>query len=66
MPQKQKIKLAKVKAALDTPCPKCGHAIAPAELLRVDFERAVCPKCGERFVPGRGIYSSSSAASRTA
>jgi predicted RNA-binding Zn-ribbon protein involved in translation (DUF1610 family) len=52
MPQKQKIKLAKVKAALGTPCPKCGHSIPPAEIRRVDFERVECPKCGERFIPG--------------
>ncbi len=52
MPKKQKINLAEVKAALDTPCPKCGHAITPAEVRRVDFERVECPKCGERFVPG--------------
>lgn len=52
MPQKQKINFAKVNAALDTPCPKCGYLIAPAELRRVDFERVVCPECGERFIPG--------------
>lgn len=52
MPQRQKINLAKVNAALNTSCPKCGHLIAPAELRRIDFERVECPKCGERFVPG--------------
>jgi ribosomal protein S27AE len=53
MPQKQTINLANVLAVLDRLCPKCGHAIAPAELRRVDFERVECPKCGERFIAGR-------------
>jgi hypothetical protein len=43
MPQKQKINRAKVEASLNTLCPKCGRAIAPAELRRVDFERVVMP-----------------------
>jgi predicted RNA-binding Zn-ribbon protein involved in translation (DUF1610 family) len=45
MPQKQKINLAKVNAALDTPCPKCGYSITPAEIRRVDFEHVECPEC---------------------
>jgi predicted RNA-binding Zn-ribbon protein involved in translation (DUF1610 family) len=51
MPSKQKINRAKVEAALNTPCPKCGYSIAPADIRRVDFERVECPKCGERFIP---------------
>jgi hypothetical protein len=41
----------KVQASLDTICPKCGKAISPAEVRRVDFERIECPECGERFAP---------------
>jgi ribosomal protein S27AE len=51
MPKKQRINLAKVLAALNTPCPKCGHSIPPKERRHVDFEHIVCPKCGERFKP---------------
>jgi ribosomal protein S27AE len=53
MPKKQKINLAKVLAALNTPCPKCGYSIPPGEKRRVDFEHMQCPKCGERFIAGR-------------
>jgi predicted RNA-binding Zn-ribbon protein involved in translation (DUF1610 family) len=53
MPKKQRINLEKVKAALDTVCPKCGCTITPAKIRRVDFERIECPECGERFVPER-------------
>jgi ribosomal protein S27AE len=53
MPKKQKINLAKVLAALNTPCPKCGYSIPPGEKRRVDFEHMQCPKCGERFIPHR-------------
>jgi ribosomal protein S27AE len=51
VPQKQKINLDKVKAALNTLCPKCGCSIAPDKIRRVDFQRMACPECGERFVP---------------
>jgi predicted RNA-binding Zn-ribbon protein involved in translation (DUF1610 family) len=51
MPKKQKINLEKVQAALNTPCPKCGYAIPPAEIRRVDFDNIRCSKCGERFTP---------------
>jgi predicted RNA-binding Zn-ribbon protein involved in translation (DUF1610 family) len=51
MPHKQKINLDKVRAVLDTSCPKCGDSIAPADLRRVDSERIECPECGERFIP---------------
>jgi ribosomal protein S27AE len=52
MPRARKINLEKVRASLDTVCPKCGSLILPAEVRRVDFERIECPICGERFVPG--------------
>jgi phage FluMu protein Com len=42
-----------VKASLSTPCPHCGHAIAPAELRRVDFEQVRCPRCKQAFIPGK-------------
>jgi ribosomal protein S27AE len=49
MPQKQKINLAKVKAALNTFCPKRGYSIPPAEIRHMDFDTMKCPKCGEVF-----------------
>jgi len=52
MPRSRKINLGKVRASLNTQCPKCGHLIPPAEVKRVDLERAQCPKCGEKFQPG--------------
>jgi predicted RNA-binding Zn-ribbon protein involved in translation (DUF1610 family) len=45
----RKVNLEKVQASLDAVCPKCGKAISPAEVRRVDFERIECPLCGERF-----------------
>jgi hypothetical protein len=51
MPHKPKINLEKVRAALDTVCPKCGRRIPPAEVQRIDFTRVKCPACGEAFVP---------------
>ena len=53
MPQKQKINLEKVKASLNTVCPKCGYSIAPDRILRFDSERIACPECGERFAPAK-------------
>jgi predicted RNA-binding Zn-ribbon protein involved in translation (DUF1610 family) len=53
MVRAKKVNLEKVKASLDAVCPKCGKAISPAEVRRVDFERMECPACGERFAPGR-------------
>jgi ribosomal protein S27AE len=47
MPRSRKINREKVQVSLDTPCPKCGFSILPAQLRRVDFERIECPKCGE-------------------
>jgi predicted RNA-binding Zn-ribbon protein involved in translation (DUF1610 family) len=51
VPQKQKINLTKVKASLNTVCPKCGCSIAPDKIRRIDFQQVRCPECGERFVP---------------
>jgi ribosomal protein S27AE len=51
MPRSRKINLEKVRASLDTKCPKCGFTITPDLVKRVDFERLECPKCGERFRP---------------
>jgi hypothetical protein len=51
MPSKQKINVEKVRACLDTICPKCGYRITPVEIQRVDFERMKCPQCAEIFVP---------------
>jgi ribosomal protein S27AE len=47
----KKVNLEKVQASLDAVCPKCGKAISPAEVRRIDFERMECPACGERFAP---------------
>ena len=57
MVNKPKIDRAKVAAALTNYCTKCGHAIPPDKIQRIDFERMVCPNCGERFTPGvlRGL-----------
>jgi predicted RNA-binding Zn-ribbon protein involved in translation (DUF1610 family) len=52
MPQKQKINLEKVKAALNTVCPKCGCSITPDKIRRIDSEQIECPECGQRFTPG--------------
>jgi predicted RNA-binding Zn-ribbon protein involved in translation (DUF1610 family) len=46
----RKVNLEKVQASLDAVCPKCGKAISPAEVRRVDFEHIECPACAERFV----------------
>jgi ribosomal protein L37AE/L43A len=51
----RRINLAKVQASLDAICPKCGKAISPAEVKRVDFEHIECPACGERFAPGQFV-----------
>lgn len=53
MPRKQKINLEQVMASLNTVCTKCGCAITPDKIRRIDFEQIVCPECGERFVPER-------------
>jgi hypothetical protein len=42
----RKVNLEKVQASLDAVSPKCGKAISPAEVRRVDFERIECPACG--------------------
>jgi ribosomal protein S27AE len=55
MPLKQKINLEKVKAALNTLCPKCGYSIAPDRIRRIDFEQLECPECGQRFTPGEKL-----------
>jgi ribosomal protein S27AE len=52
MVTKQKINRAKVMAALNTLCPKCGYSIPPGEIRRVDFDKMECPGCGARFKPG--------------
>jgi ribosomal protein S27AE len=52
VPRSRKINLEKVLALLNTTCPKCGFAITPDQVKRVDFERMECPKCGEKFRPG--------------
>ena len=51
MPRSRKINRENVQASLDTPCPKCGFAITPDLIKRVDFERVECPKCGAKFRP---------------
>jgi predicted RNA-binding Zn-ribbon protein involved in translation (DUF1610 family) len=51
MPSKQKINLEKVRASLNTLCPKSGYSIEPDQLLRVDSNQIECPECGERFIP---------------
>ncbi len=43
--------LDKVKASLNTLCPKCGHSIPPEKLYRVDSDHIQCPECAERFIP---------------
>jgi hypothetical protein len=44
MMHKNKINLAKVLAALNTICPKCGYSISPAQIMRVDSERSALPR----------------------
>jgi predicted RNA-binding Zn-ribbon protein involved in translation (DUF1610 family) len=53
VPRKQKIDLAAVRACLDTVCTKCGYAVPPGEVHRVDFDKMICPACGETFIPHR-------------
>jgi hypothetical protein len=43
MVTKQKINRAKVMAALNTLCPKCGYSISPDKIRRVDFDKMECP-----------------------
>jgi predicted RNA-binding Zn-ribbon protein involved in translation (DUF1610 family) len=50
LPRSRKINLEKVRASLNTTCPKCGATITPDLVERLDFERMECPKCGERFL----------------
>jgi predicted RNA-binding Zn-ribbon protein involved in translation (DUF1610 family) len=52
MPRKPKINLEKVKAALNTICTKCGYAIPPDRICRIDSEQIKCPEFGQRFTPG--------------
>jgi ssDNA-binding Zn-finger/Zn-ribbon topoisomerase 1 len=47
VPRKQTINLTKVKASLNTVCPKCGFSIAPDKIRRIDFQQVHCPECGE-------------------
>jgi ribosomal protein S27AE len=54
VPRSRKINLEKVRAPLNTTCPKCGVTIMPDQVKRVDFERIECPKCGEKFQPLAG------------
>jgi uncharacterized protein (UPF0212 family) len=49
----RKVNLETVQVSLCAVCPKCGKAISPAEVRRVDFERMECPACGERFASTR-------------
>jgi ssDNA-binding Zn-finger/Zn-ribbon topoisomerase 1 len=51
VPRKQKINLERVKASLETVCPKCGCPIAPDKIRRIDFRQVECPECGEHFIP---------------
>jgi predicted RNA-binding Zn-ribbon protein involved in translation (DUF1610 family) len=53
MVSRKRVDIKKVRASLDTTCPKCGKIITPAEMQRIDFERMKCPACGERFAPIR-------------
>ena len=53
----------KVLASLSTICPKCGHAITPAEITRVSWEEIECPACRVRFDPAKSKASSLIAAS---
>jgi phage FluMu protein Com len=46
---RRKIDLAKLRASMDTPCPKCGYSIPPNETMRVSFTEIKCPKCSEVF-----------------
>jgi predicted RNA-binding Zn-ribbon protein involved in translation (DUF1610 family) len=52
MPSKQKINLEKVRAALNTVCPKCGCMITPDRILRIDSQQIQCPQCGELLTLG--------------
>jgi ribosomal protein S27AE len=58
MVTKQKINREKVMDALNTLCPKCGYAIPPGEIRRIDCHRMECPRCGEAFTPGSAHHSS--------
>jgi predicted RNA-binding Zn-ribbon protein involved in translation (DUF1610 family) len=51
MTPRRKINLEKIRAGLNTPCPKCGHLITPAEIKRITWDEIECPKCGEHFDP---------------
>jgi DNA-directed RNA polymerase subunit RPC12/RpoP len=52
MPRKPRINLEKVNAALNTICTKCGYAIPPDGIRRIDSAQIKCPECGQRFTPG--------------
>ena len=43
----------RVRASLNTVCPKCGCSISPDRTRRIDSEQVERPECGERFIPGK-------------
>jgi ribosomal protein S27AE len=49
--RRHKIDRQKVMASLATLCPKCGHAIEPREILRLNGTEIRCPKCSAVFAP---------------
>jgi predicted RNA-binding Zn-ribbon protein involved in translation (DUF1610 family) len=49
---RKKLDRAKIMAALDRACPKCGYVITPAEIQRLDSETMLCPMCGKEFHSG--------------
>jgi RNA polymerase-binding transcription factor DksA len=65
MPRKPKINLEKVKAALNTICTKCGYAIPPDRIRRIDSEQIECLECGQRFTPGEQLRLSRDFSSRS-
>jgi hypothetical protein len=38
-----------VLGSLNTPCPKCGHLITPAEIKRITWDEIECPAGSEQF-----------------
>jgi DNA-directed RNA polymerase subunit RPC12/RpoP len=51
MPRRRKLDPEAIRAALNIECPHCHASLAPAEFMRLDFERLRCLKCKQDFIP---------------
>jgi hypothetical protein len=57
MPRSRKVNLEKVKASRDKTCPKCGAAITPERVKRLEFNVMECPVAARGFERVLILYS---------